>query len=807
MLPGWKLSRMAARCWCPARPPSCCRVLDGGVSLRDLGRHRLKDLGRPEQVFQLEADCLDGSFPVLASLDNPELPNNLPTLLSAFVGREAEVAEIRVLVESARLLTLTGAGGSGKTRLALQAAAELLGSCVDGAWFADLAPVTDGNQIAAVVASALGLPDTGLPMTERVTRALTGQQVLIVLDNCEHVIDAAAKFCDQVLQHCLKTQILVTSREPLGIDGEQVYRVPSLSLPPADARTSADLTGSDAVRLFAERARATDPRFSLTDQSAWLVGSICRQLDGIPLALELAAARLSSMSLQQISERLDQRFRLLTGGSRNAMPRQQTLQATVDWSFGLLNQAELGTLLRLSVFTGGFDLAAAEGVCTSESADAFDVLDLVGSLVDKSLVIADRAEGGVRYRLLETIRQYGAQQLLSSAGAAEVLRVRDRHAQHYLGLAEAAAPELDGPGQAEWLARLDAEWDNFRAALGHLAGQRRGIDSLRLGVALSRFAEGRGHGEILGHLRLAVQQAEEAVDPPPELLARSLLAMSWSAHLFERGNEADLAEALRRADRALAIARECGDRRLEARAMRFCYVVGSAAAAPEFRQQLRQQAIGIARETGDVHLLGELLGSLAMGSADERRRDHREALECFRRCGDDLGAAGQLHALCGLDMLDGQLAEAEAHLAEAIALAEPLGGELYLFVYRMDQALLLLIQGKHASAEPIVRGSLLVARRIGLLFAIGEDLLAAACVASWRGQHDKAARLHGAADVAIARELADHTISWSAAERRLQQREQDQLREMMGEQAYRDACRAGAGLSVSDAVALALRSP
>ena len=309
-------------------------------------------------------------------------------MLSTFVGREQELAEIRELVGSARLVTLTGAGGSGKTRLALQAAAEQIGVARDGVWFADLAPLTEDDQVARAVAAVLGLPDSG-DQAAAVTAALAGQDVLILLDNCEHLIDAAAKFCDQVIRHCPKVRLLATSREPLGIGGERVYRVPSLTLP-GDAASADDLAGSDAVRLFVARARVHDPRFALDDVHAPLVATICRRLDGIPLALELAAARLSSMSVQQVCERLDQRFRLLTGGSRNAMPRQQTLQATVDWSFGLLTHAERDTLTRLSVFVGGFELEAAEAICASADVDALDVMDLVGSLVDKSLVVADR---------------------------------------------------------------------------------------------------------------------------------------------------------------------------------------------------------------------------------------------------------------------------------------------------------------------------------------------------------------------------------------------------------------------------------
>ena len=337
------------------------------ASLRDLGLHRLKDLGRPEQVFQLEAKFLRPDFPPLRSLDNPELPNNLPSLPSAFIGREREVAEVRSLArvgpaghaDRGRRLRQDPAGPAGRGR----AAGGQPGRGVAGrARAAHRGRADPRRRRGRARAARPGRLLSALPGS--LIEALAELDTLILLDNCEHLIDAAAKLCERVIRGCPRVRILATSREPLGIDGERVYRVPSLSLPPPGAETAADLAACDAVRLFAERARIRDPGFTLDEQTAGLAASVCRRLDGIPLALELAAARLSSMSLRQVGDRLDQRFRLLTGGSRNAMPRQQTLQATVEWSFGLLNQAERETLTRLSVFAGGFELEAAEAVCT-----------------------------------------------------------------------------------------------------------------------------------------------------------------------------------------------------------------------------------------------------------------------------------------------------------------------------------------------------------------------------------------------------------------------------------------------------------
>jgi predicted ATPase/class 3 adenylate cyclase/tetratricopeptide (TPR) repeat protein len=781
--------------------------LRDGAGLRDLGLHRLKDLGRPEHVYQLEAPFLEAEFPPLASLDNPELPNNLPSVVNAFVGRERELSEVRALVGSGRLVTLTGAGGSGKTRLALQVAAELLDTTADGVWFIDLAPVTDGAQIPAVVAAVLGLPDLcGPDVTEAVVDALANQDTLILLDNCEHLIDAAAKFCEQVIRHCPRVRFLATSREPLGIDGDWVYRVPSLSLPDPDAVSPADLNRSDAVRLFADRARLHDPGFTLDERSVALVATLCRRLDGIPLALELAAARLSSMSLGQITDRLDQRFRLLTGGSRSAMPRQQTLQATVDWSFGLLTSSERDILTRLSVFAGGFDLQAAEAICKPANArtvDTLDVLDQLGSLVDKSLVIADRTPESVRYRLLETIRQYSAQELVRAAGDDEMQRVRDRHAAYFLALAEAARPALTGREQAVWLRRLDPEWDNLRTVFLHLEAQSRVDDVLRLGVALERFAITRGHADVLTALRRAITEPGVVLSP---LLVEALVVTSRLISLFLRRDVGELAIGKRHAEQALALARELGDTRLEARAL------GQLAGASFFEHDLAavrglaSQGATLASQIGDMQLLGELLAAFA-GAAptpEDIRRIRLEVLDCCRKSGDDLIAAIELSNLYGLDLHAGLIENAAAYLTQAIKLTEQLGGELFLYFMRSDLAILLLIQGRPEEAIPVTRRCLLVARRIGVRIDASEVIFAAACCTAWQGDHVRAAQLHGAADADIKTALEIGTINWSKAEQDLREREQRQLRELMGPGPYGEAYEAGARLAPAQAVELAL---
>ncbi len=807
--------------------------LPDGVTLRDLGAHRLKDLGRPEQVFQVEAEFLPGDFPPLASLDNPDLPNNLPGQLSAFIGRAQELVEIRSLAGSARLVTLTGSGGSGKTRLALQAAVEFLDIALDGVWFAELAAVTDGDQLPSAVAAALELPDhSGPAVLASVIEVLAGQDVMILLDNCEHVIDDAASFCEQVIRYCPGVRFLATSREPLGIEGERVYRVPPMSLPRRDAITADELAGSDSVKLFCERARSHAPGFAFDDASAPLVATICRRLDGIPLALELAAARLSSMSLRHLSERLDQRFRLLTGGSRNALPRQQTLQATVDWSFDLLSPAERETMRRLSVFAGGFELEAAEAICTADGIDAIDVMDLLGSLVDKSLVLAERtsmepgageASGeSVRYRLLETVRQYAAQELFKSVSEAALTTIRDRHAEFYLGVAEEAGPALTGRRQGHWLRRLDAEWENLRATFGYLAAAGRTGSVLRLGTALQRFAVSRAQPEVLSYLRAAVDSeagaaaADHGEQAGGDMAGSGVTALAASAvlttaRLLGRLLQADpdaRTAARGYAERALLMAEILAEPALQARALGLLSELVFADGDLDRVRELAGHAIAIARTTGDRQLLGEMLKCMAAAepSAEENRRIRAEALDCFRQSGDELLAADELHMLYGLDIAAGGIGQARSHLEAAIASAEDLGDQMYLYFFRSDLVMLMLLEDRYTEALPLVRRCLQVARRSGIRLDVCEVLFGAACCAGREeGQQLKAAMLHGAADLRIGYAVSDGSVRWLPVEERLRLAEQDRLRTLMGAEQFAEAHRRGASLSRQQAVELALR--
>ncbi len=486
------------------------------------------------------------------------------------------------------------------------------------------------------------------------------------------------------------------------------------------------------------------------------------------------------------------------------MPRQRTLQATVDWSFDLLNQAERETMRRLSVFAGGFELEAAEAICAVAGIDAVDVLDLLGSLVDKSLVLAERTADSVRYRLLETVRQYAAQELFKSAGEAELMAIRDRHAEYYLQLAEEAGPALTGSRQGYWLRQLDAEWENLRAAFAQLAGQGRTSDVLRLGTSLQRFAVSRALPDVLSYLREAVDADDSGVTA---LAARAQLTTCRLLGTLRQADPAARAAARVYAERGLAMAEIMTEPTLRARALGLLSELVFVDGDMDRVRELAQQAVDIARTTGDRQLLGEMLRCLAAAepSAAENRRLRAEALDCFRQSGDELLAAHELHRLCVLDVAEGGVEEARLHLEAAIAAAEGLGDEMYLYLFRQDLVILLLLEDRHSEALPLVRRCLQVARRSGIRVDVCQVLFGAACCAAWQGDLQKAARLHGAADVRIGYAIADGSISWQPLEEGLRVAEQGKLRELLGDVHFDVAYQQGVVLSRLQAVELALR--
>jgi predicted ATPase/class 3 adenylate cyclase len=484
--------------------------LPGGVSLHDLGRHRLRGLAQTERVFQLVIPGLASAFPALTSLD--ARPNNLPIPPTPLLGRDREVQAVRSLLlrDDVRLVTLTGPGGAGKTRLGLQVAADLVHHVPDGVFLVELAPITDPGLVIPTLAQVLGLrEDGGRSLDDTLTRYLKEKHLLLFLDNFEQILSAAPVVAD-LLAKCPKLKVLVTSRAVLHVRGEREFVVSPLALPDPKQTVSAEVLGQyAAVALFVQRAVAAQAGFGLTDENALSVAEICRRLDGLPLAIELAAAQIKVLSPEVLLHRLGRRLPLLQDGPRDAPARQRTLRDTIVWSYDLLNEAEQRVFRRLAVFVGGFTLEAAEAVCDATGDHGLGVVDGVGALVNQSLLRRDDRTGeGSRFAMLETIREYGLEQLEADSEAAELRR---RHAAYCLELVEAAELELTGPRQVAWLDRLEAEHDNLRAAL-HWAVEQGEVElGLRLGGALWLFWDVRGHltegrgrlGEVLALARTA----------------------------------------------------------------------------------------------------------------------------------------------------------------------------------------------------------------------------------------------------------------------------------------------------------------
>ena len=722
------------------------------------------------------------------------------------MGRLAELNEVRDLVTSSRLITLTGAGGSGKTRLALQVAAELLDGTGEGVWFVDLAPISDPDQVPAIVISTLQLrqqPDVSA--LESLAATLKGQNVLITLDNCEHVIGAVAKMADVIARSCPRVTIVATSREPLGVDGERVYRVRSLTLPADVVESVDDLAGSDAVELFVARTRAHDSTFELDDAAAPLVASICRRLDGIPLAIELAASRLSSMSLVDLHDRLDQRFRLLTGGSRNALPRQQTLGAMVAWSYDLLSEPEREALRRLSVFVGGFDLQAAESVCASETLEVFDVADLLSSLVNKSLVGAERLSTSLRYRLLETIRQYAADQLLQIDGESEALLARRRHAEYFFELCETAAPELIGPRQAAWLRRLDVEWDNILAALTLFSGDDGGGEKiLRLGVALHPYFTTR---VVTTTIPLTFRALEEA-DILAELRAKALTALAHLILLTATGERPDAA-ARDLLLKALGIAQELGSLALELDVRLIMILADAGLGMEEERRECAARAEQLARASGDPRDLGRamLLATFGVDHATGHAADHAEALRLLRSTGDLQWVCTALVFLSisgGLET--GDLPLTRALSEEAMAIADELGSSWHSRLLWSNHGVTLFLLGEIDEAEQFSRRALLTSRRIGMVPAFTAWMIfTLACCATSKGDAIRGAQLTGAHDALTDCLFESAQGFWSSLEIEMRENNRVALRAALGTAEYERRLGIGRALSQDRLVDYALR--
>ena len=685
--------------------------LPADIGLRDLGDHRLRGIESAERLYQVLAPGLETDFPPVRSLDT--LPNNMPRQLSSFIGREEEIVAADARLAGTSLLTLTGAGGVGKTRLALEVGAHLAASFPDGIWLVELAALTEGELVDDAVATALTVKQrAGTPILAALVEDIADRRMLLILDNCEHLLQSVVATADALLRRCPNVKVLATSREALGIPGEALLPVPSMSLPSPDrgAVDATTLADSDAVRLFVDRAAAVLPGFTLTPANAEAVAQICRRLDGIPLAVELAAARVRSLPPGQIAARLDDRFRLLTGGSRTALPRHRTLRAAMDWSFDLLSGAEQAILPRLSVFAGSFSLEAAESVTSDDPVDEHDVLDLLGRLVDRSLLLAEEGTEEARFRLLETIRDYAQERLAESGEAAARFA---RHLAWCVSLVDRARQAFfSGPVQPEWVARLAADHDNLRAALRWAHEDPDGVDAeLRMVSVLWRFWEVRGdleEGSAWLDRALARLGGEVSARRAAALTGAGVLA----AHRGDYARAAGFHEA------SLMIHRELGNVLAIASACSNLASVEIERSDLHRAQELYAEAIRLSREGGDQLSAAFGLINLAdltagMGEADEAERLFAESIHLFEELGDRWGVAHASTRLAQAARRRGDLETARVRFEDALTIhrqADDRHGEARVLAHLGDVT---ADRGEHVGAEALYQLSLALRTQLG----------------------------------------------------------------------------------------------
>ena len=764
--------------------------LDPEVRLVDLGEHRLRDLGRSERIVQVTHPELPSEFPPLRSLD--VYPGNLPVQRSAFIGRDDDLAEVRAALETAPVVTLTGVGGVGKTRLALQVAAETVTRFPDGVWFVDLGPVLDAGFVPAAVSAALALPERRQGTVEdSIVAALRNQRLLVVLDNCEQVVDAAAALVDALVESCPAVNVLATSREALEVEGEVTYPVRPLATPSADDGANVEaLLENDAIRLFVERARTAKREFVFSGDTAPAVTELCRRLDGIPLAIELAAARLQVMTPAEVLARLDERFRLLTGGRRTVLERHQTLRAAIDWSYALLDPVEQLVFGRLAVFAGGFTLDAAEAVTSGEGVELHDVLGHLSSLVAKSMVVTDDTATGTRYRLLDTLREYAWERL---AELDDTSRVHARHADYFLALVETAAAPLRGADAEEWRCRLDAEQDNLRAALGWARddGQPDMLIDLVRGLEIY-WRTAFGVREPYEWYHAALDQGSQLA---PEVRAELLGFAGRAANVIGRVEECNqLCRASLECSRAAGLAPA-------STTLQFLGITALESNQPEEAIAYCDEAVAVARHHDDEWAQTMALSQLAIvcifgGEPERGRLLADETLTAARRIGE-----GYLLTMALL--VSGQ-ARVETEPDVAVELLNELTTDSrFQARHEFGQAtffrgIALLRLGQRAEAARSMRTSLDTFQKHGANFFTSTVIGTAAGMLT-RSEPTVAGVLLGALD----RYAAESGAPGAPADIATRQRSRTRVEQTLSPDAFAEAWAQGAALNIDEAAALA----
>ncbi len=726
-------------------------------------------------------------------------PTNLPRQLNKFIGREQEMIEVKGLLHTTQLLTLTGVGGCGKTRLALQIGIDTSGAetFTHGVWWIELADLTEPDLIPQQIASSLGIVEqAGRQLTETLSDFLQSKQLFLILDNCEHLISVCAQLVETLLRTCPSLRILATSREALNITGELVWLVPSLALPETSHLPPLEELGKyGAIQLFTERATAVVPSFKLTPENAAAVLQVCQRLDGIPLATELAAARVKVLSVEQIAARLDDSYRLLTSGRRTALPRHQTLRATMDWSYSLLSGQERVLFRRLSVFAGGFTMEAVEGICTSEGIEEDDILDVLTRLVDKSLVIVEEHEGEVRYRLLETIRQYSQERLWE---AGEVALLQERHWNWYTGLAELAEPELLSNHQAVWFNRLEQEHDNLRVALGRSLERGEAEIAARIGGAIWRFWLLRGHLSEGSHW---LERVLTGISDCTATRAKALHALGVLV-----SHQGDYIRAKSLVEESLDEWRALGDRAGTAEALHSLGLMAHNRGDYEGAIILCEESLLLFRELRNNHGMAldlTILGLLTLYQGDTQRAREfgEEGLYLSRELGDIRGVAGALTDLGIIALEQGDSEQARALCEESLAIRQQIGdkGGCAHTLFIMGQ--LALKQGDYEPATRFYKESLVLRQETGEKEGIAAAMEGLASIAGAQGQAKRAAQIFGAA-AALRNSMG---APLTPIERVSHERTVSAVRTQLNNPAFAKAWAEGQAMALEQAVEVALQ--
>lgn len=732
--------------------------MPGDTSLRDLGEHFLKGLTKSEHIFQLISPQLPAEFPALQTKEL--IPNNLPHQINSFIGRDREIVNIKTLLDETRLVTLIGSGGVGKSRLAVEVGHQVLNEYSHGVWLVELVSLSDPNLLPQAVATALGIWELkGHNLIDLLTGFLRDKRYLMILDNCEHMLDACANLARHLLTSCPSLTILASSREALGLEGERSYQVPSLSLPDEKSPSLKSLAQSEAITLFIDRSQTSLPGFRLTEDNAQALAKVCRRLDGIPLAIEMAAARMNLLRVEQVANRLDDRFHLLTAGSRSALPHQQTLRGTIDWSYDLLMDKERNLFQKLSIFAGGWDLEAAEFVCEGNGVKAYDVMDLIDSLVSKSLILAERQPGEeTRFFMLETIHQYAREKFLESGNTEQV---RQRHFEYYFSLMQQAHQTRYGDDKgfevAKWLDQIEIEHDNLRAALNWIIVEKKAESASQLIIVLNWFWNMHDHHQEAREWSYKVL----AICTPGSRAYATILRIIGNQH-FALGN----------------------------------YDQGRACL---------EESINLFQEFGETKELAISVQSLgwiatALGEYDEARRLIERSLNLSQQLADKYEIAWAYLSLGELARAENKLDLAYQYHTQSLALFRDLDSKGPISIELSNLAFVILHQGNYKLAIELFVESLLISLKLGTKSHNAVVLGGLASVAQREGQAERAARLFGAA-AAIHEDLGRAIDPGDVADFK---EFQAATRADLSEQAFSAAWTEGQAMTLGQAIAYAL---